>query len=181
MRQYGRAGRALVGTSDIIYGSMCSSLGEGGSHLWDLCTQRAWMLHPTPLTPLATGWTSPEKHWTSPENAAEAYQGVTREDATSLGQCETIGVEWGNGQVATAVHGDARALGIKKQAIVLLRLAVCNSTPTAPWLRTCASGCTGWVIALLPSPSSAASAPGPSFQLGGLPPELVNLLHAFRR
>jgi hypothetical protein len=165
--EYGRAASALVGTSGVLSENLCSSLGEGGSHLWDLCTQRARMLHPAPDPTDGL-----DKHWTSAENAAVADPGVTREDATFLDQHETVDVEWGEGQVATAVHGDARALGIK----VGDRVVAVDGAQLDPNSALAADLRVGLhEVNHRPLTLTIERSKRPRPQLGGLPPELVNL------
>ena len=165
--EYGRAASALVGTSGVLSESLCSSLGEGGSHLWDLCTQRARMLHPAPDPTDGL-----DKHWTSADNAAVADPGVTREDVTFLDQHETVDVEWGDGQVATAVHGDARALGIK----VGDRVVAVDGAQLDPNSALAADLRVGLhEVNHRPLTLTIERSKRPRPQLGGLPPELVNL------
>jgi hypothetical protein len=118
------------------------------------------MLHPTPDP---TGGL--DKHWTSSaDNATVADPGVTREDITFLDQHQTVDVEWGDGQVANAVHGDARALGIKAgDRVVAVDGALLD--PNSVLAADLRVG--------LHEVNHRSKRPKP--QLGGLPLELVNL------
>ena len=164
--EYGRAARALVGTSGVLSESLCSSLGDGGAHLWDLCTQRVQMLHPNP---------DPQDglnaHWTPAHVDTNALD-ATQVDVTFTDQHGTVDVEWNDRQVATAVHNDAHALGIMHgdRLLSIDGVPLDPSSDLAANLREKLDEVDHRPLTLTLERSNR-----PRPQLGGLPPELVNV------